>query len=309
MVAKKFNILTLDGGGSKGFYTLGVLHELEAMLGCRLHKHFDLIYGTSTGSIIGSLLALGYSVNEVRDLYMKYVPSIMRQRDGLPKSAALASLANTVFGNHSFSDMQTRIGIVATRWMTELPMIFKNDVGQSFGRKATFEPGFGVSLSSAIQASCSAYPFFNRLKVKTGSGEEIELFDGGFCANNPTLYAIADATKAIGIDPVGLQVLNVGVGDFPAKPPSFFMKLAKKKILTIELSQKILEVNTKSMEQLRSLLFDDVKTVRISDMFDVPDLATDFLEHDLKKLDMIWQRGRESFATREKILHSMFVGA
>ena len=44
-------ILTLDGGGSKGFYTLGVLHELEAMLGSRLHERFDLIYGTSTGSI------------------------------------------------------------------------------------------------------------------------------------------------------------------------------------------------------------------------------------------------------------------
>lgn len=59
-----FRVLALDGGGSKGFYTLGVLYELEAMLGCRLCERFDLIYGTSTGSIIGTLLALGYPTLE-----------------------------------------------------------------------------------------------------------------------------------------------------------------------------------------------------------------------------------------------------
>lgn len=29
----KFRILSLDGGGAKGFYTLGVLKEIEALLG------------------------------------------------------------------------------------------------------------------------------------------------------------------------------------------------------------------------------------------------------------------------------------
>ena len=43
-------ILSLDGGGAKGFYTLGVLKELEAMLGEPLHTQFALIFGTSTGA-------------------------------------------------------------------------------------------------------------------------------------------------------------------------------------------------------------------------------------------------------------------
>ncbi|MBA3011117.1 MAG: patatin, partial [Desulfobacula sp.] len=52
MNEKEFKILVLDGGGSKGVYTLGVLKELEMKLGGLLYEHFDLIYGTSTGSII-----------------------------------------------------------------------------------------------------------------------------------------------------------------------------------------------------------------------------------------------------------------
>lgn len=299
---QNFRVLTLDGGGSKGFYTLGVLHELEAMLGGRLHERFDLIYGTSTGSIIGTLLALGYSVDEIHKLYVKHVPAVMGPWLAGAKTKALNKLAEEVFGKHSFAEMKTRVGIVATRWMTELPMIFKGDVAQAFGRKGSFAPGFGVPLAQAIQASCSAYPFFKRVKVKTAQGEEIELFDGGYCANNPTLYAIADAFKAMGNDRKALRVLNIGVGDFPTKTPNPAIWVRNKAILTIELSQKILEVNTKSMEQLRSLLFDDVQTVRVSDMFNVPELATDFLEHDLKKLDLIWQRGRESFASKEMAL-------
>ena len=36
-------ILSLDGGGAKGFYTLGVLREIEGMVKRPLHEQFDLI--------------------------------------------------------------------------------------------------------------------------------------------------------------------------------------------------------------------------------------------------------------------------
>ena len=62
-------ILSLDGGGAKGFYTLGVLKELEAMIKCPLYKRFDLVFGTSTGAIIACLVALGYEVDDIHELY------------------------------------------------------------------------------------------------------------------------------------------------------------------------------------------------------------------------------------------------
>jgi uncharacterized protein len=65
---KPCRILSLDGGGAKGFYTLGVLREIEGMTGRQLCEVFDLIFGTSTGAIIAALLALGRSVNETQRL-------------------------------------------------------------------------------------------------------------------------------------------------------------------------------------------------------------------------------------------------
>jgi uncharacterized protein len=67
----------------------------------------------------------------------------------------------------------------------------------------------------------------------------------------------------------------------------------------VQLLQKTLEINTQSMEQLRAILFKDVPGVRINDTFDQPEMATDLFEHDLNKLNILRQRGRESFASRE----------
>jgi uncharacterized protein len=72
-----FRVLSLDGGGAKGFYTLGALMEVEALVGLRLCKKFNLIYGTSTGAIIAALLGLGKSVDEIERLYRLRLVEVM----------------------------------------------------------------------------------------------------------------------------------------------------------------------------------------------------------------------------------------
>src|SRR5438445_5766353 len=109
-------VLSLDGGGAKGFYTLGVLKEIEAMVGRPLSQCFDLIFGTSTGGIIAALLALGYQVDDIHVLYKEHVPAIMRRRNPRGKSEALSHLAQTIFGDRTFADAKTGLGIAATRW-------------------------------------------------------------------------------------------------------------------------------------------------------------------------------------------------
>ena len=46
-------------------------------------------------------------------------------------------------------------------------------------------------------------------------------------------------------------------------------------------------------------------TVRISNAYTQPEMATDLFEHDLRKLDMLWQRGRQSFEEHEPQLAMM----
>ncbi|RED25783.1 patatin-like phospholipase [Rhodopseudomonas thermotolerans] len=295
-------ILALDGGGAKGFYTLGVLREIEGLIGCRLYEKFDLIFGTSTGAIIAALLALGYSVEEIHGLYREYVPTIMQKKTPCEKSAALAKLSEKVFKEDKFDSVKTGVGVVATKWEIERPMIFKGSVEQAHGRVGTFVPGFGVTIGEAVQASCSAYPFFERKTIKTAMEDEVELIDGGYCANNPTLYAIADALKALKVEREHIRVVSVGVGVYPEPKPGLKMWFAQKYLVSVQLLQKTLEINTQSMDQLRHILFNDIKTVRISDTFEKPEMATDLFEHNLTKLNILRQRGAESFASRENVL-------
>lgn len=302
-VNKPYRILSLDGGGAKGFYTLGVLAEIEGLIGCRLHEKFDLVFGTSTGSIIGSMIALGMSVDEIHTLYKQYVPEIMRLKKSSQKSAKLTELAAEIFKEAKFDDVKTAVGVVTTKWVIERPMIFKGSVAQAHGRKGTFLPGFGVKIGDAVKASCSAVPFFEPATVTTGNGDEVKLVDGGYCANNPTLYAIADASRALKIAHKDMRVVSVGVGVYPSPKPSIFSKMYWAQYLeSVLLLQKTLEINTQSMDQLRTILFQDVPTVRISDTFEQPEMATDLFEHDLRKLNILRQRGRESFAKNETIL-------
>jgi predicted acylesterase/phospholipase RssA len=302
--AKPYYILSLDGGGAKGFYTLGVLKQLEAMLGHGpLCEQFDLIFGTSTGAIIASLLALGHKVDDIHDLYRKEVPPLMSTARAGPRSAALERLAANVYKDLKFDAMRTRVGIVAARWLEERPMIFKADAAQAHGMKATFVPGFGCTVAEAVVASCSAYPLF-RLKVVNSADGPVKLLDGGYCANNPTLYAIADAIKALGLTHNQLRVVSVGVGVYP-EPPKWWHDWLISKFFLVQLLQKTLAINTHSMEQLGDLLFKDVSIVRINDQYTTPEMAADLLEHNIAKLTLLYQRGNESFRKYERQLEAL----
>ena len=75
--------------------------------------------------------------------------------------------------------------------------------------------------------------------------------------------------------------------------------------MSVQLLQKTLEINTQSMDQLRHILFKHVQTVRISDTFEQPEMATDLFEHNLAKLNILRQRGSESFAKQEQALQQL----
>jgi patatin-like phospholipase/acyl hydrolase len=302
-----YRVLTLDGGGAKGFYTLGVLREVEGLVGTRLHEKFDLIFGTGTGAIIAAMLALGHSVDEIHELYKKHVVSVMALKTPSEKSARLKALADEIFGDKKFEEIKTGIGIVATKWLNDRPIVFKAFKEQAHGRLGTFTPGFGCTIADAVQASCSAYPFFEKKMVSTHLGD-FELVDGGYCANNPTLYALADVIGPLTQERANVRVVSIGVGEYPAPKPKLFSKTWwAGRLQSVTLLQKTLEINTQSMDQLRAILFKDVQTIRVSEAYTQPEMATDLFEHDVAKLNMLFVRGGESYSKAEQQLKSFLL--
>lgn len=306
MEVKKFKNLSLNGGGSKGVYSLGVLNELEKSLGSPLADHFELIYGTSTGSIIASLIALGERVEFIQQKYFELIPKIMDKWCSTRKSKMLKKYADDIFGSRKFDSFKTKIGIVSMNYDYQRPLIFKTDVNQAYSLKASFEPGFGCTISEAVQASCAAFPIFKKIKVETSNQGEQTAIDGGFIANNPTLFALMDANRAFKVDESALRVLNVGVGNYVEKHISIQSKYLNK-LDIVKMVGKVLSANTNTTEILTKLLYPNLNIVVVNETFAQPEYGTNMVETNIDKLKQLYRLGRESYGKNEssidKLLH------
>ena len=302
---KNFRILALDGGGSKGVYSLGFLREFERLANVELYKCFDLVYGTSTGAIITALISLGKSIDEIIEIYLFAIPDIMGARRRKSRSNKLKTHAQSIFGDAKFDAFKVDIGIVAMHYGYAKPMIFKSSVQQAHGRHSTFEPGFGCKIADAVLASCAAFPVFDPVTVETSNQGKPNLMDGGFVGNNPALFALIDADKAFEIPLNEIKMLSLGVGEYPESPMGFRHRMMRGN-WRYQLFEKVVSANTNTIEQLRQVLFPDVQAVRVNDAFTDNQYSTNFLESDKDKLQKLMDLGRESFGKYEEDVKALF---
>jgi patatin-like phospholipase/acyl hydrolase len=71
------NILSIDGGGTRGLFPATVLTEIEKATGKKITEIFDVIIGSATGGIIASALAAGIDIEVVQDIYLNKAKSIL----------------------------------------------------------------------------------------------------------------------------------------------------------------------------------------------------------------------------------------
>ncbi|RCW80896.1 patatin-like phospholipase [Phyllobacterium bourgognense] len=305
---KPFRILTLDGGGSKGIYTVGVLNELEAHLSNGpLANSFDLIYGTSTGAIIAALVALGETADEITRLYFEIIPCVMRSNTASERTLSLQKHSERIFGERKFDSFRTKVGIVSTNYHFSRPTIFKSHAAQAFSMQKSFKPGFGCTISEAVLASTAALPFFLKRDVLLENQGPTALIDGGFVANNPTLYAITDAVGALKVPVEHLHILSIGVGQYvQADPKMSWFERKKlnflKKNFPVDILEKTLDASAMSTEILVRFIFENLKYVRINDSYIDNGFATNLLEHDREKLQRMYQLGRTSFGRQQSAI-------
>lgn len=69
---KPVKVLSIDGGGIRGYLPSLLLAEVERRAGRPVSQLFDLVVGTSTGAIIGIGLATGKSAAELSEFYPRY---------------------------------------------------------------------------------------------------------------------------------------------------------------------------------------------------------------------------------------------
>jgi uncharacterized protein len=211
-------ILALDGGGIRGALTLGYLQQIEKVLqdqhnkpDLKLCDYFDLIGGTSTGSIIASLLATGKTVKEIKDLYFKLGEKIFAKKykwwnifeigkalKASYDSGPLDEKLQEVFGDTLLGDdnkIKTGLCIVAKRADTNSvwPLI-NHPRGKYFNSNDGRNKD--IPLWKAVRASAAAPSYFLPQIIDVGGDLPKAAFvDGGVSmANNPALQLLMVAT-------------------------------------------------------------------------------------------------------------------
>jgi uncharacterized protein len=235
-------ILALDGGGLRGVLSLGILERIEDLLrerhdgdrGFRLCHYFDLIAGTSTGAIIATALALGWSVEEVRQKYFSLGARVFEKslfRKGFLRAKyderALTDELQDLFGSDTTlgSDrLLTGLLIVTKRLDTGSSWPISNNPGGRFFSGSSGRLGNGdYRLWQVVRASTAAPSYFDPETISIsgpGSPDPVvgNFVDGGVSPfNNPALQALMYATlEGYGIGwPTGadrLLLVSVGTG-------------------------------------------------------------------------------------------------
>ena len=123
--------------------------------------------------------------------------------------------------------------------------------------------------------------------------------DGGFIANNPTLFAIVDVIKALKTDPSNIKIISIGVGNYIEKPLHRFHGIINLFKL-FKIISRVLNASSNTTEVLTNLLYPDLQIVRINETFNEPEYGTNMIERDMKKLQKMYQLGINSYAKYEK---------
>lgn len=205
-----FRILSIDGGGFRGVYPAHILMRMEKEFDINWTETFDLIAGTSTGSIIAAGLACGLKASDILKLYKEHGTKIFKKRF-LRKKGFFASkydmtyldkVLKDIIGDRTLGEIKTPLLIPATDIGNGRAMVFKSGYHEDFVRDKH------IRVREAVLSSCAAPTYFDPRYID----EKYLLADGGLWANNPGLIAAIEAKQYLGQKLENLRILSIGTG-------------------------------------------------------------------------------------------------
>lgn len=177
--------LVLSGGAGRGIGHIGVVKAFEDM-----GISFDIVVGTSAGSVVGALYAYGYTSANMQEALNNIKLSDIRgsKKFFLPSStSALEETINRIMGGSKvFSDLKKPFIAIATNLKT--------------GKEVRLGSG---SVARAVASSCAVPGYF-----KPVIWEDKMLVDGGLVNSVPI-----DVAKELGADYVVAVDVNSTRGE------------------------------------------------------------------------------------------------
>ena len=235
-------LLSLDGGGMRGVFTLEILQRIQSLLRDRYNKpdlvladYFNFIGGTSTGAIIAGLLSWGRSVEEIKEFYQRFSSSAFQSAGwwGKVRSKYLADPIRESLRELFLEDDGTPALLGTERLRTFLLVVLRNaSTGSTwpltnnpdaiYNRRDRLHSNLDLPLWQLVRASTAAPTYFPcetvSLIASDGREQIFEFIDGGVSPhNNPSLLMYLYATLrqyqmnfSAGVD--NLYMLSVGTG-------------------------------------------------------------------------------------------------
>lgn len=208
----EIKILSLNGGGARGLFTINVLAEIERIIeqetgrsDVKAGEYFDLITGTSIGGILALGLASGKSARELENTFRSQAPLIFPKINSIWKKIKATysprycnkplydAIATMIGTDITFGDLMRRVIIPAVNLSTGKPQFFKTPHNPIFNRDAR------LKLIDAAMATSAAPTYFAPHHCKD---LDAYFVDGGLFANNPSFIGL-------------LEVLRDMTSDFP----------------------------------------------------------------------------------------------
>ena len=205
-------ILCLDGGGIRGYLTACILEKIQYKLPNPANKdlskennlvdYFDVIAGTSTGSILAAAISCNRSISQIKEVYEKegyklFVHNDLKLGDDFGvkelmkgkvkhSTAGLEEVLKSQFSSEdgallTMKDLQKQTLIQSYNNTTKKGVVFDS--------LSTDEGIADLELWQVVKASCSAPGFFEAHYLDY-AGRSCEMIDGGVFANNPSLISI-----------------------------------------------------------------------------------------------------------------------